>query len=91
MTFVFRIPRFHRDREEVDKTERISEGNPLEEGSNKKLPEIPYPGSSAGMTGFEPAISGLTGQRVRPLHYTPKRPEVYHVVGSDVKTSDFLM
>ena len=25
----------------------------------------------AGMTGFEPAISALTGQRVKPLHYTP--------------------
>jgi hypothetical protein len=25
----------------------------------------------AGMTGFEPAISALTGQRVEPLHYTP--------------------
>ena len=25
----------------------------------------------AGMTGFEPAISALTGQRVRPLHHTP--------------------
>ncbi len=23
------------------------------------------------MTGFEPAISALTGQRVKPLHYTP--------------------
>ncbi len=25
------------------------------------------------MTGFEPAVSALTGQRVRPLHYTPER------------------
>ena len=24
------------------------------------------------MTGFEPAISALTGQRVWPLHYTPE-------------------
>jgi hypothetical protein len=32
----------------------------------------------AGMTGFEPAISALTGQRVSPLHYTPERREVYH-------------
>ena len=31
-----------------------------------------YPAiSSAGTTGFEPAISGLTGQRVKPLHYAP--------------------
>jgi hypothetical protein len=52
----------------------------------KKLPGISQPGRSAGMTGFEPAISGLTGQRVSPLHYTPKRSEVYHVVGSNVKT-----
>lgn len=28
--------------------------------------------SLAGMTGFEPAISALTGQRVKPLHYTPE-------------------
>lgn len=27
------------------------------------------------MTGFEPAISALTGQRVRPLHYTPALDE----------------
>lgn len=32
----------------------------------------------AGMTGFEPAISALTGQRVGPLHHTPERPLVYH-------------
>ena len=32
----------------------------------------------AGMTGFEPAISALTGQRVRPLHHTPERRLVYH-------------
>jgi hypothetical protein len=32
----------------------------------------------AGMTGFEPAISALTGQRVGPLHHTPRRAEVYH-------------
>ena len=25
----------------------------------------------AGATGFEPAISGLTGQHVKPLHYAP--------------------
>src|SRR3970040_2021265 len=29
------------------------------------------PGGSAGMTGFEPAVSALTGQRVAPLHHTP--------------------
>src|SRR3972149_1452572 len=29
------------------------------------------PGGSAGMTGFEPAVSALTGQRVGPLHHTP--------------------
>ncbi len=28
--------------------------------------------SSAGATGFEPAISGLTGRHVKPLHYAPK-------------------
>ena len=27
---------------------------------------------AAGMTGFEPAVSALTGQRVGPLHYTPE-------------------
>ncbi len=27
------------------------------------------------MTGFEPAVSALTGQRVSPLHYTPGRWE----------------
>ena len=26
----------------------------------------------AGSTGFEPAISSVTGRRVRPLHYEPK-------------------
>lgn len=48
---------------------------------------------SAGMTGFEPAISGLTGQRVKPLHYTPERAKVYHGAGSNVKINrslDFL-
>jgi len=32
------------------------------------------------MTGFEPAISALTGQRVWPLHYTPEAGLVYHTV-----------
>ena len=27
--------------------------------------------NSAGATGFEPAISGLTGRHVKPLHYAP--------------------
>src|SRR3989304_4207654 len=33
------------------------------------------PGGSAGMTGFEPAVSALTGQRVGPLHHTPNGRE----------------
>ena len=28
-------------------------------------------GSVAGMTGFEPAVSTLTGSHVRPLHHIP--------------------
>jgi hypothetical protein len=30
---------------------------------------------SAGATGFEPAISALTGPHVKPLHHAPKRKE----------------
>jgi hypothetical protein len=37
-----------------------------------------WPGVGAGMKGFEPSVSALTGQRVRPLHHTPERAEVYH-------------
>ncbi len=32
----------------------------------------------AGTTGFEPAISGLTGRRVRPLHHVPTAELLYH-------------
>lgn len=39
----------------------------------------------AGMTGFEPAVSALTGQRVGPLHYTPERRKVYHMQTNPVK------
>ena len=31
-----------------------------------------YSNNLAGTTGFEPAISGLTGQHVRPLHHAPE-------------------
>ncbi len=32
----------------------------------------------AGTTGFEPAISALTGPHVKPLHHAPERTIVYH-------------
>ena len=32
----------------------------------------------AGATGFEPAISGLTGRHVKPLHYAPRWRISYH-------------
>lgn len=32
----------------------------------------------AGATGFEPAISALTGPHVEPLHHAPIGKEVYH-------------
>ena len=40
------------------------------------------------MTGFEPAVSALTGQRVGPLHHTPQRREVYHAESRSVKKAD---
>ncbi len=43
--------------------------------------------SAAGMTGFEPAISALTGQRVWPLHYTPEPGVVYHTARFTGRTS----
>ncbi len=32
----------------------------------------------AGATGFEPAVSALTGPHVEPLHHAPERKIVYH-------------
>ncbi len=32
----------------------------------------------AGATGFEPAVSALTGPHVEPLHHAPERGIVYH-------------
>lgn len=32
----------------------------------------------AGATGFEPAVSALTGPHVEPLHHAPIDQEVYH-------------
>lgn len=46
----------------------VTHGNP--KGLSKKIVQT---APCAGMTGFEPAISALTGQRVKPLHYTPGR------------------
>ncbi len=43
--------------------------------------------SLAGTTGFEPAISALTGQRVKPLHYAPEHATVYHSRGNSVKNN----
>ena len=37
------------------------------------------------MKGFEPSVSALTGQRVGPLHHTPRQPEVYHAGKASVK------
>jgi hypothetical protein len=48
-------------------------------------PPGPVPGGLAGMKGFEPSVSALTGQRVGPLHHTPRQPEVYHVAKASVK------
>ena len=45
------------------------------------------PGGLAGMKGFEPSVSALTGQRVRPLHHTPERREVYHSRRDTVKAA----
>lgn len=42
------------------------------------------------MTGFEPAVSALTGQRVGPLHHTPERREVYHAGNRNVKMTPAL-
>lgn len=54
---------------------------------NKKIAWLAS-GDSAGMTGFEPAVSALTGQRVRPLHYTPEREVVYHSGRNGVKRTN---
>ena len=35
----------------------------------------------AGSTGFEPAISSVTGRRVRPLHYEPR---VFIILSTDI-------
>ncbi len=43
---------------------------------------------SAEVTGFEPAISALTGLHVRPLHHTSKRTRVYPLVVSTVKIAE---
>ena len=34
---------------------------------------------SAGATGFEPAVSALTGPHVEPLHHAPERQVSYHM------------
>lgn len=46
----------------------------------------------AGPTGFEPAISTVTGWRVRPLHYGPKEftGELYLMVYLSDKGSGML-
>jgi hypothetical protein len=33
----------------------------------------------AGATGFEPAISALTGPHVEPLHHAPEQKSYYHI------------
>jgi hypothetical protein len=35
----------------------------------------------AGATGFEPAVSALTGPHVKPLHHAPGRCQYYHEWG----------
>ena len=42
----------------------------------------------AGATGFEPAISALTGPHVEPLHHAPERKISYHI--GNQKSRDFL-
>jgi hypothetical protein len=34
----------------------------------------------AGSMGFEPTVSGVTGQRVRPLHYDPASNRDYNKI-----------
>ena len=40
----------------------------------------PWGVSLADPTGFEPAVSGVTGRRVRPLHYGSRR--AYRLIGT---------
>jgi hypothetical protein len=43
-----------------------------------------------GTTGFEPAISGLTGQYVRPLHHVPRLFEPDDGTPSDLTTAKII-
>ena len=44
----------------------------------------------AGATGFEPAVSALTGPHVKPLHHAPEQEEVYHTLKGPSRQSACL-
>lgn len=51
----------------------------------ERVEKPPYSGGFlAGATGFEPAIAGVTGRNVKPLHYAP----MYVIDGRPIE--DFL-
>jgi hypothetical protein len=55
---------------------------------NKKVASLETTFFSAGATGFEPAVSALTGPHVEPLHHAPKRrPQYYHADSNSSRKS----
>ena len=62
---------YHADSASVKQPSRADRYVPDPRGRQAQSRPASNRADEAGMTGFEPAVSALTGQRVGPLHHTP--------------------